>query len=172
MTQRSATVTLEGNGLKFRARTDNGHELVLDDAAGDAGPRPADLIALALAGCTAFDVISILRKKRQDVTGYRVLASATQRDDPPHVFTEIVVTHVVEGALVDVDAVRRSIELSATRYCSVGATVSSGVTCVKHRYVVRTRSDEFVGDVVTIGPNDALEYAPTALVSAPTAPNA
>ena len=88
--------------------------------------RPAELVPLALAGCTAMDVISILRKKRQDVRRYAVEAAGTQEADHPNAFTRIDVVHVVEGSGIDLEAVRRAIELSATKYCSVGATLSSG----------------------------------------------
>ena len=72
MALKTATVTLEGDGLRFTGSVGSGHQIVLDDGNGDTGARPAELIPLALAGCTAMDVISILRKKRQDVRGYSV----------------------------------------------------------------------------------------------------
>ena len=109
---------------------------------------------MAIAGCTAMDVISILRKKRQVVTGYRVLASGTQQDDHPNAFTRIDVLHVVDGEAIDTDAVRRAIELSATKYCSVGATLSSGLTEVHHRFVVRRGDGEELADeVIVTGPH-------------------
>ena len=97
MTAKTATITLDGEGLRFVAESGSGHSLVLDDGRGDTGMRPAELIPMAIAGCTAMDVISILRKKRQVVTGYRVLASGTQQDDHPNAFTRIDVLHVRRG---------------------------------------------------------------------------
>ena len=82
MTAKTATITLEGVGLRFVAESGSGHALVLDDGRGDSGMRPAELIPMAIAGCTAMDVISILRKKRQPVTGYRVLASGIATGRP------------------------------------------------------------------------------------------
>lgn len=150
---KTAQLNLEGDGLRFLARSGSGHTLVLDDGAGDTGMRPSELIPIALAGCTALDVISILRKKRQDVSRYEVRASGTQQDDRPNAFTRIDIVHVVEGPSIDVEAVRRAIELSVTKYCSVGATLSSGATEVHHRYVVRSGiRDEQTDEVIVTGP--------------------
>ena len=158
MTAKTATITLDGEGLRFVATSGSGHALALDDGRGDTGMRPAELIPIAIAGCTAMDVISILRKKRQVVTGYRVLASGTQQDDHPNAFTRIDVLHVVDGDSIDSDAVRRAIELSATKYCSVGATLSSGVTEVHHRYVVRCgHGEERAEEVIVTGPHQSSE---------------
>ena len=153
MARKSATVALEGDGLRFSARTGSGHTIVMDDGTGDAGARPAELIPVALAGCTAMDVISILRKKRQVVTRYEVNATGDQMDDAPHAFTRVDVVHIVEGPALDVEAVRRAIELSATRYCSVGSTLASGVTETHHHYVVRSGADERTGEVIVLGPH-------------------
>ena len=153
MARKTATVTLDGDDLRFVARSGSGHALVLDDGRGDTGPRPAELIPMALAGCTAMDVISILRKKRQEVTSYEVRAEGIQMDDHPNAFTRIDVVHVVEGPAPDVDAVRRAIELSATKYCSVGATLSSGITEIHHGYVVRDgQAGSRPGEVIVLGP--------------------
>jgi putative redox protein len=153
MARKSATVALEGSGLRFSARAGSGHTIVMDDGTGDAGVRPAELIPVALAGCTAMDVISILRKKRQTVTRYEVNATGEQMDEAPHAFTRIDVVHVLEGPSLDVEAIRRAIELSATRYCAVGATLASGVTETHHHYVVRSGTDEKTGEAIVLGPN-------------------
>ena len=79
MAVKTASVTLEGGELRFVGRVGSGHSVVLDDGKGDTGVRPAELVPLALAGCTAMDVISILRKKRQPVTSYEVHAEGEQR---------------------------------------------------------------------------------------------
>jgi putative redox protein len=155
MSRKIADLSLDGDGLRFVASAGSGHRIVLDDGAGDTGMRPAELIPVALAGCTAMDVISILRKKRQPVTRYEVHAEGEQRDaPPPALFTRIDVTHIVEGGPeLDVEAVRRSIELSAMKYCSVGATLATGVAELHHRYLVRRPGlpDE-TGEVLVEGP--------------------
>ena len=86
-----------------------------------------EMIALGLAGCTAMDVISILRKKRQDVTQFEVRVDAPRSTDYPKVFTRAVITYVVTGRSVDEDAVLRSIELAATKYCSAQIMLESAV---------------------------------------------
>lgn len=154
MSTKTASVQLDGEHLRFTGRTGSGHRIVLDEAAGDAGPRPAELVPLALAGCTAMDVISILRKKRQVIERYEVRASSRQLDDPPAIFTRIDLVHDVTGADVDIEAVRRAIELSATRYCAVGATLAAGDTVIHHTYVVRRGIDEpITGEVCVLGPS-------------------
>jgi putative redox protein len=153
MAVKTASVALDGADLRFVARSGSGHTLVLDDGRGDTGPRPAELIPMALAACTAMDVISILRKKRQEVTRYEVRAEGVQMDDHPNAFTRIDVVHVVEGPALDVDAVRRAIEVSATKYCSVGATLSSGMTEIHHAYLVRDGGGlEQTAEVLVLGP--------------------
>jgi putative redox protein len=84
-----------------------------------AGPQPPRLLLLALAGCTAMDVISILRKKRQQVSGLSVEVQGSRADQHPRVYTRIEVLYWVRGQNVDPQAVARAIELSATRYCAV-----------------------------------------------------
>jgi putative redox protein len=153
MTTKTVTATLDGEGLRLVARTDSGHSIVMDNAEGDSGPRPAELLVAAQAGCTAMDVVSILRKKHQPFTAYEVRVAGDQRDDPPpHVFERMQILHVVSGS-VDLEAVRRAIELSATKYCTVTANLSSGVTEVRHAYLVRDEDGrEHYGEVVVTGP--------------------
>ena len=83
------------------------------------GVRPMEMIALGLAGCTAMDVLSILQKKRQNVTGFEVRVDAPRSADHPKVFTSAVINYVVMGKNVDEAAVLRAMELSFTKYCPV-----------------------------------------------------
>ena len=165
MAVKTASITLEGGDLRFVARSGSGHTLVLDDGRSDTGMRPSELIPLAVAGCTAMDVISILRKKRQEVSHYEVRASGEQGDDHPNAFTRIDVVHVIDGVSIDLEAVRRAIELSATKYCAVGATLSTGMTEIHHAYLVRdANGEERMAEVVVTGPfepADALGRAGT-----------
>ncbi len=95
---------------------------------GDAdGFRPMELVLIGLASCTAMDVISILKKKRQDVTGFEVKAHGERAAEHPKKFTAITLEYVVRGRSVDPAAVARSIELSETKYCSAMATLAPGV---------------------------------------------
>lgn len=109
---------------QFVAITGTEHHLLLDDAAGGTGPKPIELIAVGLAGCTAFDVITILRQKyHQKVTGYEVRVEADQAERPPQVFTNVRIHHVVTGHEIDPAAIEQAIRLSEEKYCSVGAMV-------------------------------------------------
>ena len=156
MGEKQVSLRHEG-GMRFIARTGSGHDVVVDNAAGDTGPRPTELVLAALAGCTAMDVVDILRKKRQTVTGYHVDVSGTQRETAPNVYLEITVIHTVEGD-VETEAVRRAIQLSATKYCTVSAQFASGVARISHRYVIErpagsTSPATEEGEVVVEGPH-------------------
>ena len=109
---------------QFVAESGSGHHLVLDDTAGATGPKPIELVAVALAGCTAFDVITVLRQKyHQKVTGYEVRVEADQAERPPQVFTAVRIHHVLTGFALNPAAVEEAIRLSEGKYCSVGAMV-------------------------------------------------
>ncbi len=110
-------------GRQFAAESGSGHTVVMDDAQGNTGAKPIELALLALGGCTAFDVIGILRKMRQHVTGYEVELQAEQRDEPPTVFTRITIIHKLRGQ-VDPAALKKAIHLSESKYCSVSAMIA------------------------------------------------
>ncbi len=122
----SGSVTLtqpDSTHKQFVASDNRGHHFLIDDATGNTGPKPIELVVLGLAGCTAFDVIGILRKKRQEVTGYEVKIEAEQKSDPPQVFTKVRIHHIVTGVDIAEQALRDAIRLSEEKYCSVGAMV-------------------------------------------------
>jgi putative redox protein len=109
---------------QFAATTGSEHHMLLDDAAGGTGPKPIELVAVGLAGCTAFDVITVLRQKfHQKVTGYEVRVEADQAERPPQVFTSVRIHHLVTGHEIDPAAIEEAIRLSEEKYCSVGAMV-------------------------------------------------
>jgi putative redox protein len=130
-------------GRRFVARTGSDHELVIDDAAGNTGPKPIELLAVAVGGCTAFDVISILRKKRQQVDGYEVRVEAEQVQDPPQVFTEIRILHKLIGAGLDRKAVADAIRLSEEKYCSVGAMIKTSAP-IHSRFEIVTHTAQSI----------------------------
>lgn len=125
-----AAVTWD-HGLTFEGTADSGFTVALGSSPAvggdDDGFRPMELILTGLIGCTAMDVISILMKKRQDVTNFRVTAEAQQADGHPRVFTNIHIHYMVEGRNVDPAAVERAMELSETRYCPAQAMLSETV---------------------------------------------
>ncbi len=161
MTKKTATFRYDGLGLRFHGRTQSGHDLVVDNELGNTGPRPTELLVAAVAACTAMDVISVLHKKRQTVTSYEVQAEGDQLDAHPHAFTRIDIVHRVTGPTLDEEAVRRSIELSATKYCSITATLATGMAEIHHRYLVRRGTgghvQEIEGEVVVTGPHMPIE---------------
>jgi putative redox protein len=114
-------------GLAFRARTDGGLEYLLDSGAGAVAPSPIDVLIAAVGGCTGMDVISILRKKRLDVTGYRIELDGERRDEHPRAFTSIAIVHTVRGRGIPPAAVEEAVHLSESKYCSVHATLAPGV---------------------------------------------
>jgi putative redox protein len=115
-----ASVNWKGR-LSFTGQAESGFTLPLGstpDVGGDNdGFRPMELMALSLAGCTAMDVISILMKKRQNVTGFHVDIDTDRANEHPKVFTRATIEYHVSGHQVQEEAVLRAIELSATRYC-------------------------------------------------------
>lgn len=131
-----ARVTLtnprQPNSRQFTVETGSGHTFLVDDAAGGTGPKPIELVAAALASCTAFDVITILRgKKHQRVTAYEVLVEAEQAERPPQVLVAVRIHHIVRGHDIDAAAVSEAIRISEDKYCSVEAML-------KHSAVIRT----------------------------------
>ncbi|MCS6827675.1 MAG: OsmC family protein [Caldilinea sp.] len=128
-----AKVTWREN-MEFEGTADSGHTLTLDAApevgGANKGFRPMELMALSLAGCTAMDVISILRKKRQEVTGFEVQVHAERAKEHPHVFTDIEVTYVVRGRNIDPAAVERAIQLSEEKYCPAQAMLRKAASIV------------------------------------------
>ncbi|MEZ4515869.1 MAG: OsmC family protein [Chloroflexota bacterium] len=125
-----ATVVLQ-DGMRFVATADSGHQVIMDSDGSvggtDTGSRPMELIAMGLGGCTAMDVISILRKKRQDVTGFEVKVHGDRAEEHPKVFTNIVIEYVLTGHDIDPAAVERAIQLSAERYCPAQAMLNQVV---------------------------------------------
>jgi len=152
--QRSATLIHEG-GSRYVATTGTKRSIVYGDTIERGELSPVETLMVSLAACSAMDVAPIAAKKRQVVSRYEIRVEASQRDEYPQVLTRVDVTHVLEGPVVEEAAIRRAIELSATKYCPVSAMLSAGATEVHHRYVVRnTGADPFEaeGEVVVTGP--------------------
>jgi len=118
------------DGMSFIAETGSGH-LVAMDGAPEAGgrnlaPRPMELLLAGTGGCTSFDIVMILKKGRQDVTGCEVKLSAERAAEDPKVFTRINMHFVVSGRGLKAEAVERAVKLSAEKYCS--ASIMLGKT--------------------------------------------
>ena len=115
-----ATVNWQEN-MTFIGTADSGFPIKMDSAesvgGNNNGVRPMEMLLLGLAGCSAMDVISILQKKRQAVTYFDVKVDATRSPEHPKVFTSAVMTYIVSGKSVQLEAVLRAIELAVTKYC-------------------------------------------------------
>jgi len=128
-TDTKATVHFGGNDF-FVGVTPSGHAQAIETNSDRASAAtPMELLLIALGSCTAVDVISILKKKRQQVTDYRVEVTGARREEHPHSYTRLDVKHIVRGHAVSAQAVASAIELSDTKYCSVAATLrgSAGI---------------------------------------------
>lgn len=121
------SVRWEG-GLKFTAEDGFGHSITIDAPSSHGAPfegfKPATLLLVALAGCTAIDVVEILRKQRQELLGVEIKVWGEQEPNPPWAFTRIGMHFTLKGRNLKEERVKRAIELSETKYCSVGATIS------------------------------------------------
>ncbi len=117
-------------GLQFEG-TSGGHIVQLDgiaEAGGeDMGFRPMNLLLVSLCGCTAMDVISVLKKMRQDVTGFAVAATGQRAAEHPRVFTDIEVVYTVSGRNLDPELVQKAVTLSRDKYCSVEGMLKQSV---------------------------------------------
>lgn len=154
MKKRSATLVHQG-GTRFAAETGTGRRITFGDDPERNEMSPVETVAAAVAACSAMDVVSILDKKRQVYDSYRIDVRADQRDEYPQVFTRIDITHIVEGTVVLESAVRRAIELSASKYCPVNAMLSAGATEVHHHFRMRctgAEPREASGEVIVTGP--------------------
>jgi putative redox protein len=113
--------------MQFVGTADSGHSVVMDGPPSvggeDSGARPSELLLTGFGGCSGMDVISILRKKKQDVTSFEMNVDGTTAENHPRYFTDIHIEYVITGRDISEDAVKRSIDLSLDKYCMVGTTI-------------------------------------------------
>jgi len=115
-------------GEIFEGKAENGNTIVMDaNSAHTHGPSPMEAVLVALCGCTSVDVVSILLKKRQSLTGLGITATATQAPAPPRIFTHIKLTYAVRGKLSR-KAVEDAVSLSKNKYCSVSKMLEKAAT--------------------------------------------
>lgn len=123
----------------FVGESGSGHAVVMDgppDSGGrDIGIRPMEMLLLGLGGCTAFDVVYILKRARQEVTGCVVDLDAERADDVPKVFTRIHVHFIISGQNLSENQVKRAVELSAEKYCSASLMLGKTAT-ISHDYEI------------------------------------
>ena len=143
MTTKEAVVK-QVKGITLVAKSESNHWVVMDGpetfGGSNAGPSPKELLLMALGGCTASDVIPILKKKRVPLENLEVRLTGNVRDEHPQVFTEIHVEYIFYGDGIDPRDVERAIELSTMKYCSVTAMLKASVT-ITHSYRIEARKD-------------------------------
>jgi putative redox protein len=125
------------NNMQFTGTASSGHTLIMDadDESGghNAGFRPMELLLVGFGGCSGMDVISILRKKQQHVSGLEINVKGEKSDTAPKIYKTIHIEYMVKGRGVEKAAVERAIKLSLEKYCSVGATLAKAGT-ITHGY--------------------------------------
>ncbi len=123
--------------MQFQGTASSGHSLTMDadDVSGgkNTGFRPMELLLVGFGGCSGMDVISILRKKRQQISGIEITVKGEKTDSYPKIYKTVHIEYVVTGRAIQADAVERAINLSLEKYCSVGATLAKAGT-ITHSY--------------------------------------
>ncbi len=132
--------------VAFEAASGSGHHIVLDGApeqgGRNAGIRPMEAILIGLGGCSAFDVVTILKKGRQEITECVVELEANRAQSIPSVFTDISMKYVVTGRGVSIARVARAVELSAEKYCSASAMLRAAGVRLTHTFEVLETGDD------------------------------
>jgi putative redox protein len=136
------------SGMRFDVETGSGHRVILDAAVHnggqDSGPQPMEMLLVGLAGCSGMDIISILRKKRQDVSGYEVRIHGKRVEEHPRIFVEIEVEHIFTGHNIQPEAVKRAIDLTEERYCGVSATLNKTAKLIHTFRIIEAGKTETV----------------------------
>jgi putative redox protein len=136
--------TLE-TGMRFDVETGSGHHVILDAAehngGHNSGPQPMEMLLVALAGCSGMDIITILRKKRQDITGYELRIHGMRAEEHPKVFLDITLEHIFRGHNIRPEAVERAIELTEERYCGASAMLGK-IATIGHTFSIIEESKE------------------------------
>lgn len=126
-------------GLQFVGDASSGHAVIMDGDTSvggeNTGPRPMELLLIAAGGCSGMDVISILKKKKQAVTGLEINVSGQKSEEYPKKFTGVTLEFNIKGRNIEELAVKRAVELSMTKYCSVKATLE-GSAEIKYSYTI------------------------------------
>ena len=136
--------TLE-TGMRFDVETGSGHHVILDAAehngGQNSGPQPMEMLLVALAGCSGMDILTILRKKRQDITGYELRIHGMRAEEHPKVYLDITLEHIFSGHNIRPEAVERAIELTEERYCGASAMLGKTAT-IGHTFSIVEDSKE------------------------------
>lgn len=125
--------------MQFIGTADSGHAVIMDappsSGGNNTGSKPSELLLMAFGGCSGMDVISILRKKKQDVTNFEINVNGETPETHPRSFTDIHIEYIVTGRNISEEAVQRAIELSLEKYCMVGTTIGKAAK-ITHSFKV------------------------------------
>lgn len=126
---------LKNEDVNFEGITESGNRVVMDSAQ-ILGPKPMELVLMGLGGCTSYDVVSILRKARQQIEDIECQLRANRAETIPTVFTDIHIHFVVKGKNLNEERVKKAIELSAEKYCSASRMLEDGGVKITHDYEI------------------------------------
>jgi putative redox protein len=126
---------LKNEAVNFEGITESGNRVVMDSAQ-TLGPKPMELVLMGLGGCTSYDVVSILKKARQQIEDIECQLSANRAETIPTVFTDIHIHFVVKGKNLNEERVKKAIELSAEKYCSASRMLEDGGVKITHDYEI------------------------------------
>lgn len=115
-------------GHRFLGINEQGDKVMIDGDQPATGPRPMELLLIALGACTAYDVVDIMKKKKQPLARYRVEVEGIRAESHPKRYTHITVTHIASGPGVTLEALERAVHLSHTKYCSASANLNAEIT--------------------------------------------
>jgi putative redox protein len=119
------------DGLQFVARAGDGPATIMDSRDGQSGPSPMEMVLMGVAGCTAIDVVSIMRKKRIKLAGFEINISGERAQEHPRRYTDIHIEYVLSGTDIRPKAVEQAIRLSEEKYCSATASLRANI---RHSY--------------------------------------
>ncbi|ENL8516489.1 OsmC family protein [Providencia rettgeri] len=123
-------------GLSFLGESASGHQVMMDGNAGDKAPSPMEMVLMAAGGCSAIDVVSILKKGRNDITDCEVKLTSQRREEAPRYFVKIHLHFIVTGNELTEKTVERAVQLSAEKYCSVALMLEKTVE-VTHSFEIK-----------------------------------
>ncbi|ENF0688037.1 TPA: OsmC family protein [Proteus mirabilis] len=122
--------------LSFVGESSSGHQVMMDGNSGDKAPSPMEMVLIAAGGCSAIDVVSILRKGRHQVTDCEVKLTSKRREEAPRLFTDINLHFIVSGKALTDKIVERAVQLSAEKYCSVSLMLGK-VANITHSFEIK-----------------------------------
>lgn len=122
--------------LSFVGESSSGHQMMMDGNSGDKAPSPMEMVLIAAGGCSAIDVVSILRKGRHQLTDCEVKLTSERREEAPRLFTDINLHFIVSGKELTDKIVERAVQLSAEKYCSVSLMLGKAAN-ITHSFEIK-----------------------------------